>query len=141
MPKYTLEEGESSKGEACACCGEKTRTVWGYIKRDGIPRAVYYVSWTQRHQERGALFLLSVGDWEAKTPNARESFALAFRLLPTGPAFMIVDASETNWARNELLGVMLDRETALASPLKTEVFAIADGILGQDKRFQSFFEL
>ena len=159
MPKFTLEQGESEEGH-CDCCGKTTKTIWGFIHRNNKRRAVYYVSWTMEHRERGATFLISLGDWEAEESADRQSFALRLKMMPAGAAFMVVDATKTQWAKNEtaqdeapqketadsepgkkdILGVMLTRETALISPLKTDVFAIADLILDRDRRFQSFIK-
>ena len=144
MPPYTLEEGESDEGK-CDCCGKTTKTIWGFISRDGSCCAVYYVSWTEGHRERGATFLISLGDWEDEESQDKQSFALRLKMMPTGAAFMVVDAGKTQWAQNEtaqndVLGVLLNRETALASPLKTDVFAIADLILDRDKRFKPFLK-
>ena len=169
MPTFTLEEGESDAGK-CDCCGKITKTIWGYISRKGLCCAVYYVSWTEGHRERGATFLISLGDWENEEATDRQSFALRLKMMPTGAAFMMVDAAKTQWARNEaplsemslsdatqndaeenaseeketargeLLGVMLSRESALVSPLKADVFAIADLILDRDKRFKPFLK-
>ena len=145
MPKFTLEEGESDEG-LCECCGKTTKTIWGFISRNKLCRAVYYVSWTEGHQERGATFLISLGDWEGEESADRQSFALRLKMMPTGAAFMMVDAAKTQWAKdgaaqNDILGVMLDRAAALVSPLKADVFAIADLILDQDKRFKPFLKM
>ena len=154
MPKFTLEEGESDEGK-CDCCGKTTKTIWGFIHRNKLCCAVYYVSWTEGHRERGATFLISLGDWEGEEVTDRQSFALRLKMMPTGAAFMMVDAAKTQCGKNEtapneteqdeaeqkdLLGVMLDRETALISPLKADVFAIADLILDRDKRFKPFLK-
>ena len=154
MPKFTLEQGESDEG-LCECCGKTTKTIWGFIHRNNKCRAVYYVSWTMEHREQGATFLVCMGDWEAEEPADRQSFALRLKMMPSGAAFMVVDAVKTQWAKKDaeqnetaegetpqkdILGVMLDRETALASPLKTDVFAIADLILDQDKRIKPFLK-
>ncbi len=158
MPTYTLEQGESSEGK-CDCCGKTTKTIWGFISRKDSCCAVYYVSWTEGHRERGATFLISMGDWQSEASEDRQSFALRLKMMPTGAAFMVVDATKTQWGRseltelaaqenaaqdnaaeNDLLGVMLDRETALASPLKSDVFAIADLILDKDRRFKPFLK-
>ena len=144
MSTYMLEQGESSSGK-CDCCGKTTKTIWGFISQDESCRAVYYVSWTEGHRERGATFLICLGDWEDEDASDRLSFALRLRMMPSGAAFMVVDAAKTQWAKekpveNDPLGLLLNRETALASPLKKDVFAIADLILDQDKRFQSFLK-
>ena len=46
MPERAIEIGGSKDFGPCDCCGNASRTVWGYISRGGDAEAVYFVQWT-----------------------------------------------------------------------------------------------
>ena len=54
------------------------------------------------------------------------------------PDFMVVDATDLPWAHQEILGEKLSRAVALADPIATEVFAILDRLVDDDRRFRAF---
>ena len=112
--------------------------MWGYIYENDDARAVYFIRWTEGHQERGAEALVSIGAWGDGTgPADRRAFSLECRLLETGPAFMLVDAHALPWA-NEDLGRPLARSEALVDALKPSVFVVLDRLVEDEPRFREF---
>src|SRR4029453_16027485 len=89
-----IEPASMRNSGRCACCGKSRRTVWGYVYRDGGPRACYFVEWTLGRRDCSARFDVVVGDWsDGTTEDDRKVVSLEYRLLDTGPSFAVVDAA------------------------------------------------
>ena len=141
MNTLSLKPDGSKESGACECCGNQTKTVWGFVNRDGGAHAVYYARWTVGHLERGAIFLLSIGGWGGGTPAQRQAVALECRVDETGLNFMVVDAAGSPWGKRELLGRMLRRKQVMSltsSRLRQEAFAIVDLVVSEDARVAEF---
>jgi len=119
----------------CDCCGNLTERVWGYVYEDEIALAAYFVEWTPGHADRAANFDLIIGKWgsDAEAAN-RSAVALAFRHLPTGPAFMVIDAGDRPIAASSLVGAVLNREQVIGTPISQTAFAVCDAIYLKDHR-------
>ncbi len=116
----------------CACCGKSRRTVWGYVYRDGGPRACYFVEWTIGRRDCSARFDVVVGDWFDGTTEAdREAVSLEYRLLDTGPSFSVVDAEGRPAAE---VGRAMKGVEVAGTPLAEEVVTIAGAVLEVDDR-------
>ena len=116
----------------CACCGKSRRTVWGYVYRDGGPRACYFVEWTIGRRDCSARFDVVVGDWFDGTTEAdREAVSLEYRLLDTGPSFSVVDAEGRPAAE---VGRAMKGVEVAGTPLAEEVVIIAGAVLEVDDR-------
>ena|SRR5437879_1293220 len=119
----------------CPCCGNMTRRVWGYVSQGDATVAAYFVEWTPGHQDRAANFDLIIGAWgPAASASDRTAVALAFRHIPTGPAFMVVDAAERPVGISTLVGEALGREQVIGKPMATTAFALCDCVYAQDGR-------
>ncbi len=139
MVTFVIEPGDASDLGPCDCCGGRTRVVRGFVSDDVGARAVYLVRWAPGRPEHDAVVAVSVGPWGGASAAERACFALALQVSPR-PGFMLVDAGASPWAANaELLGGMLSRAEAMASPLKQEVFDILDAIGEQDARIDGWW--
>jgi len=120
----------------CECCGNVTRRVWGYVHRGATTEAAYFVEWISGSVDRhGAHFDLIIGQWgDAAKPSDRVAVSLAFRRIPAGPEFMVIDAGDRDFASSELVGRCPSREEVLAGPLAAIAFAIVDAVWLQDER-------
>lgn len=137
VPTLALEyEAENQAGLGpCPDCGEETRRVWGYVYRGDFPHAAYFVEWTPAHRDRDAVFDLILGRWGADAnPNDRSAVSVAFRVLDTGPAFMVQDASKRRVASSPLVSRAWNRSEVVGQPLATDVFQICDLIYLADPR-------
>jgi hypothetical protein len=132
----SIEPIGSKETGPCACCGRHSRRVWGSASADGRILAVYYVHWTQGHvADQGAMIDLILGAWgEAASAGDRSLVALSFRLLQTGPAMMVIDASGRPAATRGLAGRALARSDVIGTALAPQVFAITDAVLAGDER-------
>lgn len=128
--------GES--GGHCACCGNDTRTIWGYIhlgERETI--AAYYVQWTlNRPFSVEPLNVdLIIGRWgEDSTDEDRCAVSLIYFEKDDAPGVMIIDAAGRSAARLSLVGAALAREDVVGTPFAALVFALYDAVIAQDPR-------
>lgn len=112
-----------------------TKRVWGYVYITDLPHAAYYVEWTPGHPERDATFDLIIGEWgENAGPSDRQAVSVAFRVLDTGPAFMMQDASERRIGSSSLVSRALSRTEVVGRPIAADVFQICDSIYLVDPR-------
>lgn len=89
-----IEPASMRASGRCACCGKSRRTAWGYVYRNGGPRACYFVEWTTGQQTCTAIVDVVIGRWfDGTTEDDREAVSLEYSLLPTGPSFSPVDAT------------------------------------------------
>ncbi len=123
-----IEPASMKSSGRCACCGKSRRTVWGFVYRDGGPRACYFVEWTLGHVDRSARF----GDWNDGTTEAdREAISLEYRGLDTGPSFSVVDAAGRPAAE---VGRATKGSDVAGTVLEGEVLSIAGAVLKADER-------
>ena len=102
-------EGEST-GPVCECCGNETKSFWGYITENEITEAAYFVQWTTDAPEHGVNFDFLVGTWGSDL--IRDKKLLAWRYNPThrdGGAFMAIDGGDRPAAKSELCSEVLSR--------------------------------
>jgi len=137
FPEMTLEYAVENEAELGPCpdCGQKTRRVWGYVYRSDIATAAYYVEWTPSHPRRDAAFDLIIGRWgESAGPSDRQAVSVAFRVLETGPAFMVQDASVRTIGSSPLGSRALNRIEVVGQPIAADAFQICDSIYLADPR-------
>jgi len=129
---WNLEAG-GSNDVACECCGERSRTVDGFLYEDGIARAGYLVQWTRGHvDEHGANFDFIVGPWgEDAGATARSAVSLVYH---RDSGFTVIDAADRPAARSDLAGRALPRADVVGSDLAQKVFAMADLVWLCDER-------
>ena len=116
----------------CACCGKTRRTVWGYVYRDGGPRACYFVEWTIGRRDCSARFDVVVGEWfDGTSEEDRQAVSFEYRVLDSMPLFSIVDADGRPAA--EVGRAMKGAESA-ETALAAEAVTIAEAVLEVDDR-------
>jgi hypothetical protein len=135
---FEIEAESSSDTGRCECCGNISRCVWGFARYRRDPFAAYFVHWTLGHvPEHGANFDLIIGEWGDDTSSRdRSAVSLVYRLLDSGPAFMVIDAEGRDFAKSELIGRVLNRVDVVGRPVAQEVFGLCDALLAQDKRIE-----
>jgi len=133
----TVEPTGSNDHGRCACCGCRSRTVWGNVHAGPRTAAVYYVQWTlTRVHDHGANFDLVLGPWgNGTSPADRRVVAVAYRLIEGGPQFMVIDAAGRPAAKGgKLAAKALRRDQVVGTPMAAEVFGILDAIWLGDGR-------
>jgi hypothetical protein len=134
MDEFVIEPSESRDTGPCECCGNNSRRVWGFVRTPKAPLACYFVEWTlNRVHDHGANFDLILGRWgEEATAQDRVLAAFAYRLLESGPGFVVINAGDRPAASSELVGRALARLEVVGRPIAQEAFAIVDAVLAKD---------
>lgn len=133
-PSLEIEPASMKSSGRCACCGRSRSTAWGFVYRDGGPRACYFVEWTLGEPACSARFDVVVGDWFDGTTEAdRQVVSLAYRLLDGGPSFSLVDADGRPAAE---VGQPTKGSAVASTPLADEVMTIASAVLEADGRIR-----
>jgi hypothetical protein len=133
----SIEPTGSSDTGFCECCGRASRRVWGFVYDEGATVAAYFVHWTLGHvPDQGANIDLIVGEWgDAGDAKRRHAVALAYRLLPTGPVMMVIDAVGRSFVQDEsFVGRAMNHDDVFDTDVAEVAFAIADAVLAQDHR-------
>jgi len=136
MSELSIERSGIRDSEACECCGDCSRTIWGYVYRGNIAEAAYFVQWTLGHVDRhGANFDLIVGKWgECTNRSDRTLVSLEFRRTDNGPAFMVIDSSGRPSASSDLVGRTLARNEIVDTQIAKTAFEIVDALMDLDER-------
>jgi hypothetical protein len=136
MDALEVEPTGANDTGPCECCGNNSRCVWGFVHTPEASLASYFVHWTlSRVADHGANFDLIIGRWgDGTSARDRVLVALAYRLLESGPGFMVIDAADRPAASSELVGRVLTRAEVLGQPVAKQAFAIVDAVLAQDAR-------
>lgn len=136
-----LEAGESDRPTRCECCGRVSRTVHGFVYKDGDAYAIYYAGWSEGHPERGVTMAVAVGEWDDDSDNSdRVSVGLEARATESEIQFAVLEPEQSPWAQTDLLGAMCSRSAALAHPVLKEIFEIAEHVVSHDERIADFLE-
>ena len=78
----------------CPCCGDMSRTVWGFVHSDSETLTAYYVQWTLGKPTEGAHFDLIIGRWgKTTTRRDRQGIALEYRVIAGQGSFMVINAA------------------------------------------------
>jgi len=135
-----VEPTDHLKVSRCDNCSRQIKTVWGSAISDGNARAVYYAD--MGHTDQPAVLAISIGRWgEGAGGHHREMFTVFVLPASRNYQMMLVDRDANPWRDSEgFLGRILDREEALASPLREEVFHIADHIVVGDPRVKNYLD-
>ena len=133
---FEVEPTDESNGY-CDCCGNQTRSVWGFVHQDEGTVASYFFQWTigKLIEEHPANIDLIYGRWgDGTDKNDRCAISLIYFENDGVPAVSIVDANSRLIAESDLVSSALNREQILGTPLANHVFAIFDAVILQDIR-------
>jgi hypothetical protein len=130
--------GES--GGHCDCCGNETRTIWGYLRSGEQPIAAYYFQWTRRKPEHFPNLDFLIGTWGDDAVHDRKLVSWCFN--PMAPGFMAIDSADRPAAKSPLCAKPLTRDEVIHDDrlmkLTTELI---DAVWLGDPRVQEVKEL
>lgn len=133
-------EFEEPKLEPCECCGNTTTRLTRFVYQDGDAFAVYYVLFTDGHEDNVAYSLIGLGEWgEDGEPDMRTAFAVNIWDNDDNWAVTVTDKEESPWSHVQFLGKIVNREEALLHPWIKDVYHITDHIIAEDKPVIEFF--
>jgi hypothetical protein len=124
----------------CAHCGTEYPRVYGNVIEDERQAGVYSADLHENHQSHDRRALLAIGTvgWDEDTQEWQK-YSVTLDIWPTATEFQmtLLDAEWSPYEEGQHLGHILDREEALASPLKDTFFHMADHIVVDDPRVHS----
>jgi hypothetical protein len=139
--KLSLELGEQIADIGCGYCGGTHKSAYGFISKDGDAYSLYYATLHTGHQEPSVGLTLSVGKWwDDDAADERHWVFLRVWSAMDEYKMEVLDPSLSQHYNNKSLGKALAREDALASPLLSEIFEIADYIVLNDPAVNSYLE-
>ena len=81
------------------------------------------------------MFDLIIGTWgEGAGPEQRKAVSVAYRVLQTGPSFMVQDANARKIGSSSLVSEALNRSYVIGRPIAEKVFAVCDAVYIGDPR-------
>jgi hypothetical protein len=97
---------------------------------------MYFVHWTIAGiADHPPNFDFILGEWgDGTSPKDRVVGSLDYKLLGTGPAFRVIDATPRQPQYESLAVSALRREDILASHYAAHIFTLADTVLANDAR-------
>ncbi|HEX5035718.1 MAG TPA: hypothetical protein VFX30_00980 [bacterium] len=139
---FSIELGKENDTGPCECCGQMSRTVWGYLSVDAVARAVYYVQWTLGEvKKHGANVDLVIGDWTKEaTPAKRVAVSIVYRIGPNGPEFASIDPDHRPHANAGLADHFIPGRNVLGNPIAADSYAFVHAIFGQDPRLAELIQ-
>jgi hypothetical protein len=139
VPSYGIEFNDKIESFKCSHCGEKSKTVWGWVSKDSTAYAVYFANLMTGHQEASARLTISIGGWGEEDNLAKRKWIyIEARPIPASYEMMVREPEESLYNGKPILGAALSRSEALASPLIQEFFAVADYIAFNDPAVKSY---
>jgi hypothetical protein len=138
MAAYGIEFNNKVKSFRCPHGGEESMTVWGWVSKENAAHAAYFANLMTGHQEISARPTISIGRWGKEDNLAKRKWVfIEARPIPGSYEMMVREPEESLYSGEAILGEVLTRSEALASPLVQESFDVADHIAHNDPAVQS----
>ena len=110
MKLYVEPDGESEP-TACDCCGNESKTVWGYIYNGNNALAAYFIQWTKNKKEHYPNFDFLLGTWGDDSINDKKLISFIYNATQgDNGSFMAIDGSERPASSSELCDVALSAQ-------------------------------
>lgn len=136
---FSLELGDEVSNKICHCCGERYKSVVGFIKQDNEAYAVYFATLQTGRPDITVGLTVSIGKWWDDTAlDERHWIYLTVRPSPENFNMRIDEPNCSPHLNFKPLGIALTRQEALASSLRGEFFAVADYIVPEDPAVNSY---
>jgi hypothetical protein len=136
---FSLELAEEISNITCDCCGERFKSVCGFIKKDDDAYSVYFATLYTGHNDIAMDLTLSIGKWWDDTALDQRHW-IFLKVEPSAENFnMRIEQPEGSRHKDfRPLGIALSRDEALSSPLKDDFFAVADYVVAEDPAVNSY---
>ncbi len=136
MGDFRVEPTGASEPTHCECCGNTSKTVWGFVYRNDVATAAYFVQWTENSAKHKPNFDLLIGTWGDDQVNDKKLVSWLYNATQqAGGSFMAIDSSTRPAAASALCDQALTREQAISDSKLMEIStSILDAILLNDDR-------
>jgi hypothetical protein len=136
---FSLELAKDVASIECSHCGKQMTSVCGFITRDGYAYSTYFALLHTGHDEPLALLTISIGKWwDDGALNERHWAALAVQPSDTQLNMRIEEPQKSRHSNWKPLGIPMNRNEVLTSPLKSAFFEVADYIVENDPAVDSY---
>jgi hypothetical protein len=136
---FRVEAAGESSGH-CHCCGNETRTIWGYIRSGEQPIACYYLHWTRRAPQHYPNLDFLIGAWGNDSVHNKK--LASWRFNPVVPSFMAIDSADRPAAKSPLCAHALTRDEVIHDPRLMELTTrLIDAVWLNDPRVKEVKEL
>ncbi|MDQ3777763.1 MAG: hypothetical protein M3310_02685 [Actinomycetota bacterium] len=127
-------EPTGEKEHLCACCGDVSHTVWGWVHDSpSSTRACYGAGWVDRHEDKVIRMTLSFGLWGAGT-TADDRKAVAVEIVARDGEVGMVVAEDALFDKPDFFGRLLSRDEALSDAALADLWKVADAVVENDPR-------
>jgi hypothetical protein len=132
---------EPPQTSRCDCCGGVTTNLTRFVYQDGDAYAAYCAKFSNNHTDGIVSILVGFGEWgEGTAPENRVVCAAQIRIVQRQFQVMVVDADQSIWSTVTVMGQLLTRAEALSHPLLSELFALTDRIVHDDREVHAYLE-
>lgn len=108
-----IELGNENIPTTCECCGNKTKTVWGYAYKNEVTLAAYFVQWTHAKPDHAPNFDFLIGTWGNNEINDKVLASWVYNTNNEGGSFMVIDSYNRPTATSELCSKALTRNEVI----------------------------
>ena len=134
MTDLELEVSGESSG-TCDCCGNTSKTVWGYLHSPKRTLAAYFVQWTVNAPQHPPNFDFLFGTWGDDKVHDKRLASFAFRSSPEGGSFVAIDSASRPSARSAMCTRALTRDEVVNNPELMEMLtSLIDTVWLNDPR-------
>jgi len=108
-----IEPSGESEG-VCECCGNVSKTVWGYVHAPERAIAAYFVQWTHGNGEHPSNFDFLIGTWGDETVHDKRLVSFAYRASGHDEGgFMAIDSGNRPAASSPLCARATTRDEVI----------------------------
>lgn len=110
----TIEPGEESPPTTCDCCGNQTKTIWGYAYENDSALAAYFVQWTSGRKDHYPNFDFLIGTWGDESVNDKVLVSWVYNATHEhGGSYMVIDSTNRPAASSNLCSRALSRNEVI----------------------------
>ena len=136
--KLSIELGENLAEVECES-GPNHRSAYGFVYKDEDAFGVYFALMHVESKEPWVGLTVSIGKWwDDEAIDERSWVFLKVWSTPDWFQMGLINPERSRHFGDKDLGAPLDRQAALASPLRDQFFAVADFIVENDPAVNSY---
>lgn len=127
-----IEVGRDSWSTHCEHCERAAVHTTGFVYRDGNPYAIYHATLHHHDKVHRADLAIGIGTWQTDGASAEVSAFLTAWSEADEIRFGFVDPADSVWSSASLLQNQLTADQARAHRARTELLAVAEGLVRGD---------
>ena len=130
MGTLSLETDPEIETKPCLGCGGVTKTVRGFVYRDGDAYALYFAQMSPGHPDRGLALDIAISDWDEGAGDDYLRVGLWVRPTPDEISMSVAEYPGWPWKQSDAtFGRLMDRDEALTSSSLSAYYEVADFVV------------